>query len=262
MLQYPEEARLNSLEASSIIAALQGLLKQRYPIPEQRVEQGLNISLGPQGHIVQTFEQKEWHFISADRQHAIVVKPDRVLVHTVGYTDFPAFAERIREGIEAVQATLQVSQFSSVGIRTVDALCFSEKPDQLSDSAVDKILPFELARLNLQPQKSLTCNAYQTEFGRNLILKTYYSKEATPIIPADLQLLASQLFLKEPDLSGPVLLLDFDHIYTAPQATVQPLELNQLMEVVGQMHETASNAFLSTIKEDYLINVLRPARKY
>lgn len=260
MLQYPEQAQLLLSDITNIVAALQAQLKRNYPILEQHEQQGLEVAFGPEGHKITTIERKELHFISADRLHALVIKPDRLLVHTAGYSDFREFALRIREGVGAICNVLQIEQYAAIGIRAIDAFSFSDDPKALSTAFYEKLLPFRMENLGLEPQLSTTLNSYKTEFG-NLTVRTYYSQDSMLSVPQDLQPLAFQLAISPKEIVGPSILLDFDHVFIAPDSTVIIVDIDSLMVKVEKMHDDASQAFLSSVRKEYLQKVLKPGKK-
>ena len=257
MLRFPQEAQLSqSGGIPSAVLAIQAKLKADYPILEKKEEQGIEFAQQQGGQSFSTFNIPEYHFLSSDRTRAVVVKADRLIVHTTDYPDFPTFASWLKTIIGHVMESLDITVFSAVGLRSVDAIV-GDKDNHPADALNSQLKPLVLDIDEAAHSMSQYVNVYKTPQGQ-LILKSYFSElvASGAVIPPDLGSLASKLAFKEPKPDGPGVLLDFDHNFTVADNAVESLDTDKLLTKLKAMHDISSAAFLNAINPDYMENFL------
>lgn len=251
MLRFPKQMKLSSEEeARSVIVELEAKLKDDFPIYEQQLDQGIEFSQDSKSQNFSTFIEPEYHFISPDRCTGVVVKTDRLIVHTTNYENFPSFETCLKCVIAIVTESLDITVFNSFGLRYVDAID-SIKEGNPVQAISQSLHPFQLGIDNVNHTTSQYVNLYDTPFGR-LIFKSFYTAngKANTVIPPDLTGLARRLKQSRKMSEGPSILLDYDHNYTVDGNAVEKLDLENLFTNLGEMHNISSNAFIKTINAD------------
>lgn len=243
-LGFPRETALDSA-----IPAIQRSLKSKYPIYEVRPSQSIEINQDGKGNQkISTTVENEHLFFCPNRETGIVLKPDKLVFHTVRYDGFPAFRGWLDGVLNTVIDTLEISVYRTVGIRYVDAISPPGDETKLENSLNERLLPMQIEQVGLACKHAAQTHIYETDEGY-ILLKSYWLFENAPCIPPELEQSAQLLSFEEYNRKAPFVVLDFDHNYTCPNGKAADLNCNQLLEKIERMHDATSSAFICAINE-------------
>lgn len=246
VLRFPIQTALDKH-----ISAMQESLKHTYPIFDKRTQQGIEIVQTQGRQSFSTITKSEYLFFDEDRVRGIIIKEDRILFHSTVYPGFEEFSSWFRDVVQIVAKQLNISHYSGCGIRYIDNII----PDygsgeNLEDYLQKSLLQFDLNDRGIQKNiSSIFVNTYASSHGV-VAFKSYTLFSDDVGIPPDLQDTASLLRFKSDKITAPFAVLDFDHGYSAPDGTVDKLDLDKLVRKVDEMHNIASRAFLKALKSD------------
>lgn len=233
------------LSLAAKVNEIQAALKRVYPIYEEKQTQTVSVVQREQGapSSISTDFEREHLFFNDDRSAGVIVKPDRIVFHTADYKSFPVLRKDLKLVLSKVCDTLEITHYSSVGIRYVDVLNAEQGSiDELLDS---RLLAVDMKAAELDFKFSTQTSIYNSLEG-TLYFKSSISQERGLCIPNELVGVARLLKLKL-KADGPFAILDFDHSYVVPNEAVAKLDVDQLLARVEKMHDFTSNAFICAV---------------
>lgn len=216
-----------------------------------RVQRGEEtvFQLAPGGAPQQSVQQR-FDFIDREQRTAFVLSESSFVLHTTDYVTAGPFLERLRQGLEVLQACMKVTLVERLGLRYID-LVQPHPGERFGEYVHPGLLgyPFrETPALQAKLGAFATQSVAQTPTGtlaiRSLVLPP------GQYLPPDLN---TGTLLRPPqvDPARPGLAVDFDHftVFNASGATSLDFTPSAIISHLDQLHAALRTAFRAITSE-------------
>lgn len=217
------------------VPKVQDRLRSSYPHYTEQV--GQKVSIGSAG--VKMEASSSWVFSSPNKRRSVLIDQSRVVYFSSEYDRYPGFAAACEELLGAVIEIVQPTLLHRVGLRYGDAVIpdAGETIDQLVDASA--LFPEAMSGLGKSVQRK-TESVLATESG-TLVIRSLLADSDLMTWP-DLRELPIKFPV--PVSASARVILDFDHFAEFPEG-LQDFEIDQVIEVLGGLHESSRAAFWS-----------------
>lgn len=238
------EFRFSSvMQIAEYIPKIQEALRKRYPIPDKRGEQTIQVQ--PGGIALSTIDR--WAFISANKKCAIDINQDRLIYFTAEYPRFAGFSDHCKHALETLVDIVEPSLILRIGLRYSD-LVMVDDGERISDLVTDHFdVPSCIESLGETRQHNTDTFLHTATGG--LAIRTLYGMHNLTCLP-DIQGLP--ISITTDTIPSERMILDFDHYWEARDETVS-FETDIILDKLTALHETSREAFWK-VTTDYARN--------
>ena len=223
------------------IANIQECLRGDYPRFQAFQTQEISVPVAASGQIVQVVTNPRWEFADLANRSGFVILEDAITYHTTDYTTFEDFLEKLRAGLEKIQAELNIALTTRVGLRYID-LIVPDKGENLSQYVTEQLLGFPLSDISGNPGQQQVIATTKTNEGR-LVLR-FRQDTSNVILPRDLADM-TLVPCREHPADQPKAILDTDHFSLMDE----PFAVNQVADRLNRLHETISGSFKTIVTD-------------
>ncbi len=209
MLRFPKV-----ISVEKYVGAFQDHVRSDYPLFSEKISQGYELKVEDGGAQVSTRVEKLWQFSSAERDHALLLGSDFLVLHAgKGYRGHDDFISRFTRAVEAVLRVEGLATLmTAVGYRYIDLVVpKTAEGETLADYLRPWAMPTDVPEL--QGGISLTDSAYVAGFRTPQgVLRFQALRRPPATLPPELD----TPFVRdngwvEPRPAGEFALLDIDH---------------------------------------------------
>ena len=234
------------LNMAEHVGAFQDRIRQDYELADDIPSQGITAQLGPQGFRIEPSAGRLWQFADAQREHAVMLAPDFVLLHAgQAYEGHERFLDRFNSVLTAVAETpgLRVTHVVAMGMRVVDLVVPRPRQKEVLDDYLQgwALPPFgpALTGEEMQAQASIYISTFTTAHG---LLRFQVLRRPGGAFPPDLD----NPFVRMNGWVGEVpkgdyVILDTDHS-TALRQLVE-FEPSRLRQKFAGIHSSVRQVF-------------------
>lgn len=222
--------------------------KLRNYFPHSKELETKEIQLEKNG--IQVKESKEWAFISAQKDSAIMLNNNRLVYLTSSYNRFDDFSEKCKHGLDVLNEIVKPELLERIGLRYSDTIKAADE-QSTNKCVIDSVYSNENFKTLGNPIRKTQENILKTKSGY-MIIRTMAGFNNFPVWP-DLNNLPLELKF-EPTVSYRIL-LDFDH-YWQHESNDKPLsfDVEFSLDTLNNLHSDSREAFWEiTTKEGRLV---------
>lgn len=243
-VRYPFTPRLTSDES---FEALSEQLRAVLPVPSESPLQ--TVSLSPAGAAADT--EPRFRFSDKVRTFSAAVGRSALVIETTHYTEYPKFRELLLAVLAAVDSVAAPVGVERVGLRYIDEIRVPRPITSVADWR-GWIADDVLASLNLAT--GYAAKGMQTLVrlanGANDITLRYAALSGAGVVDD------GPLRRRLPSADGPFFVIDTDSYWNDAEAGLIDYDVNQLLDLVDQLHEPVGVLFHRAIT-DQLRNEFR-----
>lgn len=228
------------------VGAFQEAIRHDYPLLDPHMNQGLNVSVSPDGAKFEWLNEPMWQFADAERGHALILGSDLLVLHAgPAYKTHADFIARFLKATAALRDApgLGIKHVQGLGYRYVDLVVpRADRGEQLSQYIEPWALPTyvpDLSKDGLRLAESAHVVAFKTELG---VVRLQSLRTPPVTLPPDLGSLLVQKngwIPERPD--GDFAILDIDHSSAFDRA--HDLEPQALAHVFSSLRASARTIF-------------------
>jgi uncharacterized protein (TIGR04255 family) len=217
------------------------LVRKRYPDEAKRINQEMLFIRTEQGE--QHFkvdEKSEWMFTNAEKNSAVLVGSDRLVVFTSDYSGrYPQFKRMFCDLLGSYAEAFDPQLLHQVGLRNNNHIVCAHGDEDLAQYVDSNLLPIK----TLSEFKSSIhrVDAQLITDAGTLRVRSLWGNLAHCVSP-DLAPLISIIPNGKPLQDRPTILLDFDHIWMSG-SSVPTFDTIAAIDTLDRLHEPARNAF-------------------
>jgi len=237
MIQFP---RVPGIER--FIDPFLDKIRNQYPLVDEIKVPIFNADFSPQGIQIGQSESKLWQFMCVDRKWGFILTEQALCLHTVEYLDFPHFAKRFQNGLEALLQIpgIAIEWMTALGVRYVN-LMIAKANYSLKDYLDSWVLPVEPPHSKLSLVEGAYVVRYKTDVGE-LRLQSLLNPQYT--LPPELQ---SQLIVKNEWIASrpttDFALIDIDHYMTFSQPV--SMKTKDVLKRLKDLRSISRDVFMS-----------------
>ncbi|WP_288945004.1 TIGR04255 family protein [uncultured Marinobacter sp.] len=227
------------------MSEVQEILRDKLPNYYEQKSNDRNVQINQDGTInTITNDSVNFYFSDLDNKKGVMVKDDRIVLHSTVYSRFADFREFFEPIVEEIKRAMKVSYYRGTGIRYVDHV----KP--IGGTGIDKIVSDErflpkvfganeVVNANEQSQIEL----YNTTKFGNLIVRGTYLKKQPPVHPS---ILNSFSVIGGDHPVDNTLVIDTDHV-DDEQQKLKDFDVSKVFDHIDELHEVCHNVFEETV---------------
>jgi uncharacterized protein (TIGR04255 family) len=231
------------LKIGSHIPDIQERIRKKYPVLGQVEQQHIQIA----GQEIQVSKSSEWVFSSEDQHSSVVIGSDRFIFITSDYERFPNFSERCEDVLSILADIADPSLLLKIGLRYNDYIHIEDHEDA-TNVVGTQFLPLpDLIKLGGNIGNYRTETSIFTSEG-TLLIRSLVGKHGLAVMPDLSQVLPPLGLNFKGDLEKTVLLLDFDHSWTAENSGIK-FSIDAAKSQLERLHNIARQAFWEATTE-------------
>ncbi|MEO9586301.1 MULTISPECIES: TIGR04255 family protein [Marinobacter] len=226
-------------------------LRDKLPNYYEQKSSDKNIQINQDGTVnTITNDRVNFYFSDLENKKGIMVKDDRIVLHSTSYTRFDDFRGFFEPIIEEVKRTMKIAYYKGSGIRYVDHV----KP--IGDVRINDIVCDErfLPKVFVDDQSGGANEQSQielynaTKFG-NLIVRGTYLKKQPPVHPS---ILNSYSVIGGDESVEETLVIDTDHVDYENNQKLKEFDVSKVFDHIDELHEVCHKVFEETVNIEAL----------
>jgi uncharacterized protein (TIGR04255 family) len=229
---------------------LQDTLRDKLPNYYEQKSIDKNIQINHDGTVnTTTNDSVNFYFSDFDNKKGVMVKDDRIVMHSTSYSRFEEFREFFEPIVDEIKTAMKISYYRGAGIRYVDHVKPIGNTDINEIVSDDRFLPKvfvanENGKANQQSQIELY-NA--TKFGNLIVRGTYLKKQP----PVHFSILNSFSVIGGEQAVDQTLVIDTDHV-DGEQQQLKEFDVSKVFDHIDELHEVCHDVFEKTVNIEIL----------
>jgi len=232
------------------MSEIQEMLRDKLPNYFEQKSNDRNIQVNQDGTVNTTINDSvSFYFSDLDSKKGVMIKDDRIVLHSTSYSRFDDFREFFEPIVEEIKKAMKISYYRGTGIRYIDHV----RPigsTKINDIVGDeRFLPKvfggnDTENANEQSQIEL----YNTTKFGNLIVRGTFLKRQPPVHPT---ILNSYVVLGGDQPVENTLVIDTDHV-DGDHQKLKDFDVSKVFDHIDDLHEVCHNVFEETVNIEAL----------
>jgi uncharacterized protein (TIGR04255 family) len=228
------------LTIDKVVPEIQGALREEFPRFKRVV--GRQLVLGPSPEVIPI---EQWVFADRERETAVVLSRDFVVLETSRYDIYATFSASLRKAVEIVREFARPQLVERLGLRYVDLIRPYESEDKPQHEMRDYLRPGlhgpDLRDLGIEKGAYRFESRNITGLGNTIVVKLSHHADGA-FLPNDMdrQHLRFDVCLRPGE---EVALLDIDHFNEEPR----DYDVDAVMEQMEALHTSIKETFVRCV---------------
>ncbi|EJG24941.1 TIGR04255 family protein [Acinetobacter baumannii 855125] len=230
------------LDIEKHIPSFQDKIRTIFPLTNELSSQ--EVQVNPNG--IEVRQNKEWAFISKNKNSAVMLNNNRLVFLTSAYDRFEGFNQNCKHALDALASTISPALLMRIGLRYSDTILPTDEGQVISEFVDSSICTASYLSNFGTPVRHTTENIVKTEQGF-MVIRSMSGVVNLRLWP-DLNNLP--IPIKHDSEPTDRILLDFDHFWEpADEAEAPTFNVNEILSQLDSMHETSRRAFWNITTE-------------
>jgi uncharacterized protein (TIGR04255 family) len=232
------------------MSEIQEMLRDKLPNYFEQKSNDRNIQINQDGTVnTITNDSVNFYFSDLDNKKGVMIKDDRIVLHSTSYSRFDDFREFFEPIVEEVKRAMKISYYRGTGIRYVDHVRPIGRTAINEIVCDDRFLPKvfggnDAESANQQSQIEL----YNTTKFGNLIVRGTFLTRQPPVHPS---ILNSYAVLGGDQPVENTLVIDTDHV-DGDHQKLKEFDVSKVFDHIDNLHEVCHSVFEETVNIEAL----------